>query len=141
MAAKEGGTVNTVQQSTVVRELVPLLFVDDIQSCVVFYGDNLGFTMEAKWEPDGKLTWCKLRRDGSAIMLQQASEEDGPAGERGRGIIFYFDCQDADAMFSEVVARGLIVNPPKVAFYGQKQLSLRAPDGYSLCFQSPAGGE
>ena len=26
----------------------------------------------------------------------------------------------------------------KVAFYGEKQLLVRDPDGYSLCFQSPA---
>jgi uncharacterized glyoxalase superfamily protein PhnB len=133
--------MNTAQHSSVVHELVPLLFVDDIQSCVVFYIEKLAFTMQAKWEPDGKLTWCKLRRDGSAIMLQKACEEDGPAGARGRGIIFYFNCHDVDAMYAELVARDLIVNLPKVAFYGEKQLSLRDPDGYSLCFQSPATRE
>ena len=128
---------SSVAQSGVVREMVPLLFVDDLPSCVAFYTDKLGFTLQGKWEPDGKLTWCKLRRDGSAIMLQQACDEDGRAGERGRGIIFYFECHDVDAMYGEVVARGLAVNPPEVAFYGQKQLSLHDPDGYSLCFQSP----
>jgi len=141
MPAIEGGSMNTAQHSSVVHELVPLLFVDDIQSCVAFYIEKLAFTMQAKWEPDGKLTWCKLRRDGSAIMLQKACEEDGPAGARGRGIIFYFNCHDVDAMYAELVARDLIVNLPKVAFYGEKQLSLRDPDGYSLCFQSPATRE
>jgi uncharacterized glyoxalase superfamily protein PhnB len=133
--------MNTAQHSSLVRELVPLLFVDDIQSCVAFYVDKLGFTMQGTWEPDGKLTWCKLRRDGSAIMLQLATDEDGAAGERGRGIIFYFNCRDVDAMYAEVVARGLAVNVPRVVFYGEKQLSLRDPDGYSLCFQSPAARE
>jgi glyoxylase I family protein len=133
--------MNTAQHSSVVRELVPLLFVDDIQSCAAFYTDKLGFTMHAKWEPDGELTWCKLRRDGSAIMLQQACNEDGPISVRGRGIIFYFNCHDVDARYAEVVARGLTVNLPQVVFYGEKQLSLRDPDGYGLCFQSPATQE
>jgi len=44
-------------------------------------------------------------------------------------------------MYAEVVARGLIVNLLKVAFYGEKQLSLRDPDGYRLCFQRPAARE
>jgi uncharacterized glyoxalase superfamily protein PhnB len=129
--------MSVVQQTAVVRELAPLLFVDDIQLCAAFYMDKLGFEMVGKWEPQGKLAWCKLRRDGAVIMLQQACEEDGPAGERGRGIGFYFNCDDVDAMYGEVVARGLTVNPPKAAFYGEKQLSLRDPGGYSLCFQSP----
>ena len=126
------------QQPAVMRDVVPLLFVDDIHLCVAFYVNTLGFAIEGKWEPEGTLAWCKLRRDRSAIMLQQACEEDGPAGERGRGIVFYFNCDDVDAFYAEVVARGLSVSPPEVAFYGEKQLSLRDPGGYSLCFQSPA---
>jgi uncharacterized glyoxalase superfamily protein PhnB len=128
----------TSEKTAVVRELVPLLFVDDMRLSADFYMEKLGFVMEQKWEPQGKLAWCKLRRDGSAIMLQQANEEDGPAGERGRGIGFYFNCDDVDAMYAEVVARGLAVKPPEVAHYGEKQMSVRDPDGYSLCFQSPA---
>ena len=56
-------------------------------------------------------------------MLQQAGDEDGRAGERGRGVIRYFEGHHVDAMYAEVVARGLAVNPPKVAFCSQKQLS------------------
>jgi hypothetical protein len=29
------------------------------------------------------------------------------------------------------------VQPPKVAWYGMKQLYLRDPDGYLICFQWP----
>lgn len=125
------------QQSATVRDITPLLFVDDVDACVAFYTEKLGFTLQGKWEPEGKLKWCMLRRDSSALMLQQACEEDGRAGERGRGVIFYFNCDDVDAMYHDVVARGLTTKAPEVAFYGQKQLSLRDPDGYSLCFQSP----
>ena len=127
-----------IQHSTAVHELVPLLFVDDIQVGAGFYVDKLGFQVEAKWEPDGALAWCKLRRDGSALMLQQATDEDRPANERVGGVYFYFDCEDVDRMYAEVVARGLKVKPPKVAHYGQKQISVRDPSGYSLWFQSPA---
>jgi glyoxylase I family protein len=126
-----------IQHSTAVHELVPLLFVDDIQLCVGFYVDKLGFKVEAKWEPDGALAWCKLRRDGSALMLQLATEEDRPANERGGGVYFYFDCEDVDGMYAEVVARGLKVKPPKAAHYGQTQISVRDPGGYYLWFQSP----
>jgi uncharacterized glyoxalase superfamily protein PhnB len=130
--------MSTPEQSAVVRDVVPLLFVDEIALCVAFYVNKLGFAIERKWEPEGTLAWCKLRRDRSAIMLQQACEEDGPADARGRGIVFYFNCDDVDALYAEVVARGLSVGPAEVAFYGEKQLSLRDPGGYSLCFQSPA---
>jgi uncharacterized glyoxalase superfamily protein PhnB len=122
-----------------VRELVPLLFVDDINRSVEFYRDRLGFTVTQRWEPDGALAWCRLQRDGSALMLQQATDEDAPASERGRGVGFFFVCDNADTMYAEFVARGLEVAPPQAAFYGMNQLFLRDPDRYDLCFESVAG--
>ncbi|MGA3066316.1 MAG: hypothetical protein ABSF29_05660 [Tepidisphaeraceae bacterium] len=56
----------TDQINAIVRELVPLQFVDDIQLCAAFYVDKLGFAMEQKFEPAGKLVWCKPRRKSPA---------------------------------------------------------------------------
>lgn len=119
-----------------IHDLVPLLFVEDIARSVGFYRDQLGFTMTEKWEPGGKLGWCRLARGGATLMLQQACEEDSPAAGRGRGVGFFFLCDDADAIHIELCASGLLLDPPTVAFYGMKQLFLKDPDGYELCFQS-----
>lgn len=70
-------------------------------------------------------------------MLQQAEAEDGPAAGRGRGVGFFFLCDDAEAVRMEICARGLLLDPPVTAFYGMRQLFLKDPDGYQLCFQSP----
>ncbi len=119
-----------------IRELVPLLFVQDILRSAAFYQERLGFELTQKWEPDGKLGWCRLARDGSAVMLQQANDEDGPAVGRGRGVCFYFNCDDVQAIFAEFTERGLTIQPPAAAFYGLNQVFVTDPDGYALCFQS-----
>jgi uncharacterized glyoxalase superfamily protein PhnB len=83
--------------------------------------------------------WCRLERGGSSIMLQTAEEaEDGPAKERGRGVTLYFVCDDVDVLFEEVSSRGLGVNPPTLAYYGMRQLFVTEPNGYLVCFESPA---
>jgi lactoylglutathione lyase len=133
--------MTSVEGVAAIRELVPLLFVQDITASVAFYVDQLGFTLAAKWEPNGKLAWCRVARDGSAIMLQQAEDEDGPAEGRGRGIGFYFNCDSVDAIYAEFSGRGLVLKQPKVTYYGEKQINLRDPDGYSLCFQSSVKGK
>jgi len=125
------------QRTGTVRQLVPLLFVQDIESSMGFYRDRLGFEVDGKWEPEGKLAWCRLQRDGSAVMLQQACDEDGPAEGRGRGICFFFICDDAGAIHTELSGRGVHLAPPQVAFYGMKQVFVKDPDGYELCFESP----
>jgi glyoxylase I family protein len=40
-----------------------------------------------------------------------------------------------DAAYEHLRARGIDVKPPKLAPYGMKQLYVRDPDGYNLCFQ------
>lgn len=129
--------MSEIERVTAIRELVPLLFVQDINHSSAFYRDHLGFEITTTWAPNGQLTWCRLERSGSAIMLQQADAEDGPADNRGRGVHFYFNCNDIDALCAEFGKRGLQLNPPTVAFYGMKQVYLNDPDGYELCFQSP----
>lgn len=122
-----------------VRELVPLLFVEDIDDSIAFYTDKLGFEIRMNWEPEEKIMWCQLERGSAALMLQPAcSDEDGSREERIKGVGFFFLCNDAQVMFEEFSANGLKLEPPRVAFYGMNQLFLKDPDGYELCFQNQA---
>jgi uncharacterized glyoxalase superfamily protein PhnB len=129
--------MSTSRSSAVVKGLTPLIFVEDINRSLAFYTNRLGFELNQEWVPEGKLAWCLLTRGTVGFMLQQAGEEDGPATGRGRGVCFYFACDDADAMHAEFLANGLSLDPPTVAFYGMKQLMVKDPDGYELCFQNP----
>jgi hypothetical protein len=72
-------------------------------------------------------------------LLQQADAEDGPAEGRGRGVAFYFLCDDASTMHAELRSRGMQLNPPTIAYYGMEQLFVPEPDGYFICFESEAG--
>src|SRR5215467_6054168 len=107
--------MTSTEKSAVVRQLVPLLAVTDIQRSVAFYRDRLGFALTGQADNEGKMFWCSMTRDGSAIMLQEADDdEDGPAGSRGRGVSFYFVCEDADAIHAEFTSRGVKLNPPTI---------------------------
>jgi uncharacterized glyoxalase superfamily protein PhnB len=124
---------------TAIQELVPLLFVEDVTRSVGFYRDLLGFELTQKWEPEGTLSWCRLERGHAALMLQLACPgEDGTAEERPKGVGFFFLCEDAQAMYEELVGKGVDLEPPQVVFYGMNQLFLQDPDGYELCFQNQA---
>ncbi|WLD13238.1 VOC family protein [Planctellipticum variicoloris] len=123
--------------SNLLKELTPLLIVAAMSRSLAFYRDQLGFRITQDWSPDGRLAWCRLERDGVALMLQQACDEDGPAAGRGWGVMFYFSCADASAEYERLQASGVNVAPPEVAFYGMNQLVVTDPDGYELCFQNP----
>jgi uncharacterized glyoxalase superfamily protein PhnB len=120
-----------------IRQLWPLLAVTDLGRSLPFYRDQLGFSVAEAAEANGQTFWCRLERDGACLMLQQACAEDGPATGRGRGVTFYFVCNDADLVYQELLAREVPVAAPTLAYYGMKQLFVTEPDGYALCFESP----
>lgn len=49
----------------------------------------------------------------------------------------YFACPDVDAADEELRRKGAAVTSPKVMRYGMKQIDVRDPDGFLLCFQCP----
>jgi len=128
-----------------VRGVCPLVQVYDMPTSVKFYRDTLGFEVVTTSPRlgDDKFHWCLLRLCGSELMLNTAYEFDeerpvAPDPARAaahRDTCIYFSAPEVDAVYEELRAKGLLLTPPKVAPYGMKQLYLRDPDGYGLCFQ------
>ena len=50
----------------------------------------------------------------------------------------FIGCPDVDGMYQHLRAQGIEVDAPKVAPYGMKQLWVKDPDGFTVCFQWPA---
>lgn len=122
---------------TRISQLWPLLDVASLERSIGFWRDKLGFSLVAHdGGPDRHMGWCRLERDGASIMLQGGRDEHR-AAPPGGGICLYFVCDDADAIHAELSRRGLALAPPKVAYYGMKQLYVPEPDGYAICFESP----
>ena len=118
-----------------VRELWPLLEVTDLEASVTFWCERLGFTVIGQAESEGHRFWCRLVRGGACVMLQEGAG-NAPSGP-APGVTLYFVCDDADAMYGDLVSRGLELDPPVDAYYGMRQIFVTDPNGYALCFESP----
>jgi glyoxylase I family protein len=125
-----------------VQGMTPLIQVFDMPTSLTFYCDVLGFEVVQSSAPPPNCDWIWLRLRDVDLMLNTAYERDNrpvmPDPVRmgwHRDMCFYFGHPDVDAVYAYLKERGLAVNPPKVAPYGMKQLYVRDPDGYNLCFQ------
>lgn len=123
---------------TRIMQLWPLLDVANLERSIAFWRDKLGFSLVAHdGGPHRPMGWCRLERDGVSVMLQGGGDHEQRAAAPGRGVCLYFVCEDAAAIHAELMGRGLTLPPPKVAYYGMKQLYVPEPDGYAICFESP----
>jgi catechol 2,3-dioxygenase-like lactoylglutathione lyase family enzyme len=126
-----------------VRGLAPLLQVFDMPASIHFYRDTLGCLItETDGKPIPDNDWVLLELNGSQLMLNTAYEREhrpprtDPARIAAHGdTCIYFGCPDVDRAYAHLRERGLDLRPPKVAWYGMKQLYLRDPDGFGICFQ------
>lgn len=129
-----------------VRGVMTLIQVFDMPAAVRFYRDALGFEIVRTTTPreGDQFDWGLLRLNDTEIMLNTAYEQDDrpahpdPARIAAHGdTCLYFSCPDVDAAYEHLLAHGVDVEKPKIVPWGSKQLYLRDPDGYTLCFQWP----
>ena len=129
--------------------MVPLLQVYDMPEALAFYREVLGFeVVEASAPvetPEGRFShWMWLRLGRAEVMLNTAYDAGRrpaarvAARQRWHGdTCLYFGCADVDAVYDTLRSRLPRLKPPADAPYGMRQLYLRDPDGYGLCFQAP----
>ena len=126
--------------------LTPLLQVFNMPRSLAFYRDILGFEVVMNSGDGDDSSWLCLHRNGTYLMLNDQYETGhvppAPPTERTRwhsDTCLYFGCKDTDAAYEYLRGKGVELDPPKVAPYGMKQLYLKDPDGYDMCFQWPTG--
>ena len=131
------------------RSLCPLIQVFDMPTSLAFYRDIVGMELvqaapeQAAGDDFG---WVWLRRDGADLMLNTAYDPDAerPAVPEPARVAAHDDtalfigCPDVDGMYRHLRAKGAAVEPPTIAPYGMKQLYVKDPDGFTVCFQWPA---
>lgn len=129
------------------RGVSPLLQVYDMPTSVRFYRDRLGFEIVSHSPVLGEdyFHWVLLRLGGADLMLNGAfelnterpSEPDLSRTAAHGDTVLYFACPDVEAAYVELRSKGVSVSTPAVACYGMKQMNVRDPDGYLLCYQWP----
>lgn len=128
-----------------VEGLCPLIQVFDMPQSIAFYRDVIGFDVVSSSPSVDNCNWALLRLNGAELMLNTTYEapDRPPEPDPGRvaahgDTALFISCRDVDAAYLYLRARGIAVNEPVVRDYGMKQLYLKDPDGYELCFQWPA---
>lgn len=129
------------------RGLCPLIQVFDMPASLAFYRDLLGFTVtDANAGAVGDdCDWCLLRLGDAWLMLNTAYErpmrppEPDPARVASHGDIGLYIGVDGglDRLAVMLGGHGVAFTPPQTQPYGMRQLYVRDPDGYTVCFQHP----
>ena len=98
--------VATTQTALQISTILPSLTVDDLQKSITFY-EALGFTIDERWEDNGKLLGVMLRAGKSQIGLSQDDWKKGRDRKKGIGMrLIISTTQNVDEIASAGQRRG-----------------------------------
>lgn len=133
--------------SALVTSMTPLIEVHDMAEAVRFYSDAIGFELVEHSAdvdaPEGRhFQFARLRLGQIHLMLntlydigeRPPQRDPGQQAANGHTYLF-FNTNELDAVIEKLRAAGVEPGDPIDQPYGMRQIYLKDPDGYSLCFQ------
>lgn len=125
-----------------VGSITPVLYIEEIESCLPFWTERLGFAVVAKVEDGSRLGFAILGKDDVQIMYQthESLATDLPQlGKRDQNtsIVLYLEVDDLDAC--EKAMKGVpLVQERRKTFYGATEIAVREPGGNVIMFSHHA---
>ena len=116
------------------RNLVPVLDVQDVEESIQFYCDTLGFEVHDKVTWGGRTEWALLRSGEVQLMLCASRTADEEAAASGDGVFFVY-LENLEALHVYLGGKGLdrSLQALDLGLSG-RDFYLRDPDGYVLWF-------
>ena len=127
-----------------VKRITPVLHVKEIEPCVPFWVERLGFqkTVEV---PDGdRLAFVILQKGDLEIMYQSfaSAEKDAPVIAQdisGGRTFLYIEVSRIDDAIAAMKGANLVL-PLRTTFYGAKEIGVKDPAGHMIVFAEMAEG-
>lgn len=122
-------------------KLTPVLYVEEIESCLEFW-KRLGFATTMEMPHGDALGFVILQKDGIEVMYQTrasvAADIPPLADTPQRGTFLFIEVDDVNAV-EQIVAADAYVIPRRKTFYGSDEIIVREPGGNVVAFAQMGG--
>jgi predicted lactoylglutathione lyase len=137
MNPNEEVIVATTQTALQVSTIMPSLTVDDLPKSITFY-EALGFTIDERWEDNGKLLGVMLRAGKSQIGLSQDDWKKGRDRKKGIGTrLIISTTQNVDEIARRAKDAGIrLTSEPHDAEEKYRVFEVTDPSGFLLTISS-----
>ena len=126
------------KKTMTVKKITPVLFASEIEPCVKFWVERMGFQKTAEVPDGNKLAFAMLQKGNLELMYQTyaSAEKDVPAVSQlvRKGPTFlYVEVESLDHTITAVKGAEVVV-PVRTTFYGAKEIGVKDPAGHLVTF-------
>ena len=126
------------EKKPVIKKVTAVLFVAEVEPCLKFWTERLGFQKIAEVPEGDKLGFVMLQKGSVELMYQSyaSAEKDSPgmgAIARKGPTFLYIEVEDLEAI-KAAVKGAEVVMPERTTFYGAREIGIKDPGGHYLTF-------
>lgn len=134
----EGATKRAEPESFRARALSASLTVKDLQKSLAWYCDVMGFTVDEKYEREGRLMAVALKAGDVRLLIGQDDGARGWDRVKGQGFSLQITtAQNVDGIANRIKEHGgTLESEPADMPWGARVFRLLDPDGFRLTISS-----
>jgi uncharacterized glyoxalase superfamily protein PhnB len=121
-----------------VNKLTPVLLVPEIEPCLRFWAERLGFGKTVEVPEGEKLGFVILQKGGVELMYQSYAsvKKDAPPAMQklSKGPTYlYVEVTDLEQVLAAIEGAEVVM-PVRTTFYGAKEVGVKDPAGHIVIF-------
>ncbi len=136
---------NTEAKMIHLKRITPVLYVEEIEPCLKFWTERIGFTNAAQVPDGNKIGFVMLQKDGTEIMYQTFASQEKDVAEApkaGRALVeaarkgptfLFIEVEKLDPLIAAMKGVELVL-PERKTFYGSREIGVRDPAGHYIIF-------
>ena len=117
-----------------VRKVVPMIHVPDVQNTVDWYKD-IGFTVTDSFDDEGEMNWALLSLGTSELMFNAGGR---PSSSDRREVDLYVYVENVDDLYIQLKESAEVVGEIDNTFYGMREFIIRDPNRFWVTFGQEA---
>lgn len=121
-----------------IKRITPILFAQEIEPCIKFWTERLGFQKTVEVPEGDKTGFAILEKDGLELMYQSYAsvEKDNAATAelaRKGPTFLYIDVDDLSRALAATKGAEIAM-PERSTFYGSREFGIKDPVGHWIIF-------
>ena len=127
-------------ENMTVKKITPVLLVEDVEACVKFWMDRLGFEKTVEVPEGNKLGFAILQKGNVELMYQSFVSADKDSAARKGPTLLYVEVEDLNEII-RAIKGAEVVAPVRETFYGTREISVKDPGGHIATFAQFVGAQ
>jgi len=121
-----------------VKRITPILFAEEVEPCVKFWVERMGFQKTAEVPEENKLGFAMLQKGNVELMYQSYASADKDVSAishlvRKGPAFLYVEVDNLEQTIAATKGAEVVI-PVRTTFYGAKEIGIKDPAGHFITF-------